>query len=474
MKETKKHRSIPANAIILPMEIMLTILLILIVILVYEVNRSSNRLSELTERAGVLQQEITDLHAGINTLTETASTFIQNPVAPDGSTIAGPLSAYAEELGRDRRGPAIAERFRRYEVSAGVQSYVDDAAAVSEEMMAEQLHAIALVSSVYPLPPIPALAAIPLPALFPEEETMPPEARIGAARKMILGQDYAQKRYAINEDVSNCTRAFQSDFSHDAAATKQHLGILRAALWVVIAAIAVALIFAFTILRLWVVSPLRMHSGEISSDKNMRNVSGMREMAVLVNAYNTLLDRRNKLEAILRSAAETDALTGLPNRYSMERYTLEAGEDDSAMAVLMFDVNYLKQVNDTEGHLAGDKLLRTAGDCIRECFATESGDNCYRLGGDEFAAVLRGCDENEIKKRIDRFSLAQEREKISVSVGYGYAAKADEGTFRALLNEADARMYEMKKQTHGSGLNAPRDPEPNDLAESAGEEDGGK
>ena len=173
-------------------------------------------------------------------------------------------------------------------------------------------------------------------------------------------------------------------------------------------------------------------------------MSGIREMRVLVSAYNELLNRRNRLESILRSAAETDALTGLPNRYSLGRNMLEAGEDGGSMAVLMFDVNYLKQTNDSEGHLAGDKLIRTAGECIRECF----GDNCYRLGGDEFAAVVRECSEEEVRSRLDRFALAQERENISVSVGYAYAAKTDEDSFKQLLDQADRCMYSEKKQLH--------------------------
>jgi diguanylate cyclase (GGDEF)-like protein len=182
----------------------------------------------------------------------------------------------------------------------------------------------------------------------------------------------------------------------------------------------------------------------------MNQASGVREMRVLVNAYNGLLNRRNKLESILRSAAETDALTGLPNRYSLERYALEAEENaGGSMAVLMFDVNYLKQVNDTQGHPAGDKLIRTTGDCILECFDTGN-NNCYRLGGDEFAAVLRDCSEEDVRTRLTRFDLVLEREKISVSVGYAYAARTDEESFKKLFNEADKRMYEKKKQVHES------------------------
>ena len=88
--------------------------------------------------------------------------------------------------------------------------------------------------------------------------------------------------------------------------------------------------------------------------------------------------------------------------------------------MLLFDVNYLKRTNDVYGHMAGDKLICTAGACIRECFEEEGVGKCYRIGGDEFAAVLRNCGENDVKDRIDRFALVLEREHISISVGYAF------------------------------------------------------
>ena len=215
-------------------------------------------------------------------------------------------------------------------------------------------------------------------------------------------------------------------------------------LWIVIVSIIGIVLFVFTMLHFWIVRPLRKHVADINADLSTNQMSGIREMRVLVSAYNEQLNRRSRLESILRSAAETDALTGLPNRYSLEHNMLETGEDGGSMAVLMFDVNYLKQTNDSKGHLAGDKLIRTAGECIHECF----GDNCYRLGGDEFAAVVRGCSEEEVKSRLDRFALVQERENISVSVGYAYAAQTDEDSFKQLLNKADRCMYREKKQIH--------------------------
>ena len=445
-REAEGKRGIPANAIMMPLGAMFSILLVCVVFLILEVNRSSNELSDLMERNGVYQLEATELQMGINTLSETANSFVQTPVTGDGTTNVGPLKAYAEEMGKDRLASKIAERFEGYEVSDEVLSHIEGAAETSREMMDVQAHAIALVSSVHPLPPIPELSTIPEAILSAEEQAMPAEARIGLARRLMQDQDYAQMRYRIGEDVGSCNHLLQQEFSTASAKAKRYVTTIRTVLWVTFFAIVGLLALSFAILRSWVVWPLRRHAAEITSDLPMTQLSGIREMRVLVDAYNGLLARRNKLESMLSYAAKTDALTGLLNRYSLEQYV--AAHDDSSMALLVFDVNFLKEVNDTQGHVAGDQLLRTVADCIRTCFATEDNDNCFRFGGDEFCAVLRGCAEAEVHERIDRFYDMLRSRRISVSVGYAYADSIDRESFKTLLDEADVRMYENKKRAH--------------------------
>ena len=95
----------------------------------------------------------------------------------------------------------------------------------------------------------------------------------------------------------------------------------------------------------------------------------------MASAYNNLEKRREAL----RSVAETDTLTNLPNRYRFEKYILSAGDSGYSLAILMFDINYLKETNDTLGHSAGDELIQKVAHCISSCF----GENSFRIGGDE-------------------------------------------------------------------------------------------
>lgn len=190
--------------------------------------------------------------------------------------------------------------------------------------------------------------------------------------------------------------------------------------------------------------PLRRMSRLIRSDSPLDERTGLREVRMVASSYNDVRRRRDRLDSILRAAAETDALTNLPNRYRFEQFIMESDESGYSAAVLLFDVNYLKIVNDTKGHLAGDALLHSAADCIGSCF----GCNCFRFGGDEFVAVLKNCALKDVEEMETRFEQAQRERHISIACGCAYTAEIGSTSFNALLSEADKRMYERKKEIH--------------------------
>ena len=437
-----------ANSLVIPLAVAIAILHIVIILLVYEANRSNSELSAMMQNCSDQQQYATNLQAGTSVLSETATSFVLMPATTDGSFNAGPLLRYAQELSMDRRGPEIVAWFHDQDVAGEILTCIDTAAASSEQMREAQLHAIALLCSVYPRPAAAELSAIPDVPLTEEELAMSEEARVELARFLVLGKDYSLMRSSVAENIENCHRTLQQAYSRASSECQRYIASLRIWLWVVIFAIIFLLLVTFVLFYRWLIRPLGSYARQITSDQPMDQTSGIREMRLVVNAYNALLRRHDKLESILRSAAETDALTDLPNRYSLEHYVLEKGEDGGPMAVLLFDVNYLKRINDVSGHMAGDQLLRTAAACIRECFETEESGRCYRIGGDEFAAVLRSCSEEDVKRRIQRFSFVTEREDISVSVGYAFSNNTDENSFDGLMRKADEQMYLHKKQVH--------------------------
>ncbi|EEG73684.1 diguanylate cyclase (GGDEF) domain protein [[Clostridium] hylemonae DSM 15053] len=158
--------------------------------------------------------------------------------------------------------------------------------------------------------------------------------------------------------------------------------------------------------------------------------------------------------AVLKELAYKDMMTGIGNRTLYEEHiaVYESAPRPEAAAVIILDINNLKDVNDRFGHRAGDELLILAARCLREAFGIRG--TYYRIGGDEFAVILKEADagEEECRRLLGRcIEKNNAGREIRLSVSMGYAAPdAGKGAahIRELIEKADARMYEEKRRYH--------------------------
>ena len=150
---------------------------------------------------------------------------------------------------------------------------------------------------------------------------------------------------------------------------------------------------------------------------------------------------------IAENASQRDLLTGLLNRRGLETrlpQLLQECESTEAHIVLgLIDMDDLKQINDTQGHPAGDNALREIAEIISR--NTRSGDIVARLGGDEFA-VLMQLDQPDAYAVVERLREAVELESQGLSVSVGGALWGVDGdTFAQCYKIADERLYECKR-----------------------------
>lgn len=448
----KKRRDDPggirAYIFVLPVITIIAMLHVIIITLIMAINTSSSMLSATMQNSGSYIEEATSILAGSSLLAETSGNFVLVPLTESGEVNEFPLRAYANELETGRRGYQVAERFRDYDVSAEVLEKIGLAADAAADLMQTQLHALALMTSVYPLKDGSLKARIPMPELSRQEQAMSGEQKIGLAHRLIQSSDYAQNKQTVSENINTCSGMIKEAMGRHAAAEAARVMFLRRLLWAFTLMIIAILIVTFFILHRQVIRPLVDYTHLINSENLLDEKTGFAEVRRLAAAYNRLLRRRDALDGILRSAAETDALTNLPNRYSYEHYILELQDGSHAIALLLFDVNYLKVTNDTFGHAAGDALLRSSAECILSCFGSPREHNCFRFGGDEFAAVVKDTSSEEIKRMVEHFREDQKKREISIACGCAYTNDIGETTFKSMMEQADRDMYEQKKMLH--------------------------
>lgn len=162
------------------------------------------------------------------------------------------------------------------------------------------------------------------------------------------------------------------------------------------------------------------------------------------------------LEQQLLDTAATDFLTGLPNRrYLMARMDQELArvkrEPWSTLAVLMFDLDFFKSVNDRFGHAVGDEVLKHFAELLRQ--EVRKVDLVGRIGGEEFVALLCGADMTEarvfadrVRTRLAKAPLHVGNVVIQITVSIGLAAMhADDDDVALSLSRADAALYHAKE-----------------------------
>jgi diguanylate cyclase (GGDEF)-like protein len=171
--------------------------------------------------------------------------------------------------------------------------------------------------------------------------------------------------------------------------------------------------------------------------------------AVISLSFAALVAEYMVAEEQLRELVVTDPLTGLPNyRRLIDTLALEISNSNRTgqpFAVVFFDMDALKRINDELGHLAGSRALCRVAETLKASCRT--GDLTARFGGDEFVAVMPDTNDEGARAVIHRVTetLADDPDKPELSVSAGIAVyPRDGGTPTTLLSAADRALYAVK------------------------------
>ncbi len=186
----------------------------------------------------------------------------------------------------------------------------------------------------------------------------------------------------------------------------------------------------------------------------MTGVTGVVSAVGLAELIKSDQKAQDKLLHEYMQAAAMDGLTGLANRQALDKSLASALGDFDAkrnpLTLMMFDLDYFKQINDQFGHQAGDEVLRCVSQQAVEFF---HGRGCVaRYGGEEFAVVLPGMSlkqafilSDEFRKQVEGSRCRYRDQRIGVQISAGVTEAKNGETVTEVIRRADLGLYTAKK-----------------------------
>ncbi len=178
-------------------------------------------------------------------------------------------------------------------------------------------------------------------------------------------------------------------------------------------------------------------------------------LAHLLQGYGFISLHVGQLLRRVAAQANTDVLTGLPNRRAFEdawrRMVQRAQRDSTPLALMVMDIDHFKRVNDTHGHAAGDEALRVLGWALKNHL--RQGDLCARLGGEEFIFAMPGAAPEVGRARAEQllhmplmYGENGAGEPLAVTLSVGLTEwRASDVAPHVTIARADAALYEAKR-----------------------------
>ena len=154
--------------------------------------------------------------------------------------------------------------------------------------------------------------------------------------------------------------------------------------------------------------------------------------------------------AEMNKIANFDSLTGVKNKHAYidaeaKLNSLIEEKEDVEFATIVFDINGLKEINDSLGHHAGDEFIKSGCSIICNLFKHSP---IYRIGGDEFAVIAQGMDYQNmdiIMAELEKINIENQKAD-KVVIACGVARYSGERNVAGVFDKADKRMYENKRQ----------------------------
>lgn len=400
------------------------------------------RLADITSDYIQTQNHVMNMSLGSNYLTEQARLYA---ITKESAHMEAYFTEVDETKRRENALQAIEEHLQGRD-EAAFQMAVD-ALKLSNELMDLEIHAMTLAALSVKEDISQYDRRVQEYPLTQEELEYTQEQMADAARTLVFGQEYRDRKRQIEEKLAGVTEGITSICDQEKAESEKAMknALLHQSFYTIL---VVALVIAsYIMIAVLILRPIRLYVNGIKNN-HFLDITGGYEFKYFAATYNNVYEMSLAQQNVLRQKAERDALTGLLNRQAFEQLKDQLSQAAKPLALLLIDVDVFKSINDTYGHEVGDQALINTANLLSRSFRTA--DYVMRIGGDEFAVIMEEMHEDRkgiIRDKISAINQSLQNPqtdlpKYSVSVGVAFS---EEGYHDELFRQADQALYHTKE-----------------------------
>ena len=433
-----KNKSVSIRHIQLLMALLMLVISVLLLITTYRTKLGYSQMREFTGEYIQWERDAGKLQMGSDYLTEQVRCFVETGKREY-------LDNYFEEAEVTRRRDRALDSIRNIVDDHTAYDALEAAMKESVALMDREYYAMRLAVAAHGYDVADFPEAIQKVELSEEDALLPRAKQDIQARKMVFDDVYHKKKEAITAHVNKCLETLANEVdANQSAATKTLDDMLFKERTLILIAIIVTLL-TMMLTTLLVVSPLLRAVVYIRADQPIP-IKGSNEFQFLAKTYNLMYEANQEKTERLTYDATHDQLTGIHNRSGYVFFLKNT--DWTTSALLLFDVDKFKQINDGNGHELGDKALIKVAATIRNSFRNQ--DHVCRIGGDEFAVIMVHTDPSHAELIMSKAACINEilgrgedgLPPISLSCGVAFGD--DSQDTEAIFKRADTALYAVK------------------------------
>ena len=436
MQKKKKSKGLSLKTVSLIMLVASVVIAGMLFVASVRTFSSFQQMKEMTNSYITLEEATAELMSASDFLTEEAQCY----------TVIGDrkhLDQYIAEAETNRRREHAMLTMEEKLPDSTALLKLKNAMAESLSLMKREYYAMRLVME--------ANGETDYPAALAEVQLSDPDRALSApdqielARKMVHDETYYEQKNQIRSNMAECVEELKKGVYGD----QQEMESKTRSKLIVVAGL-ICLQIAAMFIMLWLtnhlgVNPVLRAVDHIRKDQRIP-ISGASEFRYLAGTYNAMYNAYKKSIESLSYKASHDELTGLYNRAGYD--LIQSSVDLHSTAMLLFDADQFKHINDQYGHETGDAVLRKIASALKTNFRSD--DYVCRIGGDEFVVYMVHVNDEKkplIESKVKHINQVLSAETdglppVSLSVGVSLCPGGDDP--KDMFRQADTALYFVK------------------------------